>query len=260
MSTLESTVKITPKSILRYRPIGESTSSLGKRSIVTTAAAPITRRASRPRVAHEIVAEWQRADPYQEEEEVLQSTQTVARRTNSVPPRAHSTTYSYPPVITRSKAMQAHPLLYLGLGMIAMLLLWMLVSTVFGWFTTTLDDIRYGRPRTFQTDAWVGHNERGGTPSHFIAINLHSHIEIIEMPGGDASRARIYMGPQLYGNNDDLTSATLRFVDVNGDHKPDMLLSFQNSKIVFINAQGSFRPLQPGERSQVERSLQRLGL
>ncbi len=60
-----------------------------------------------------------------------------------------------------------HPLLYLGVGMLGMLVLWMLLSAALGWFNTTLDDFRYGRPRTFQTDAWVGHNEQNGVKSHF---------------------------------------------------------------------------------------------
>jgi hypothetical protein len=145
------------------------------------------------------------------------------------------------------------------MGMVAMLLLWTILSAVFGWLGNTINDIRYGRPRTFQTDAWVGHNEQSGTPSHFIAINLNRHIEIIEIPGGDASHARIYVGPQLYGANDDLAPVTLSFVDVNGDHKPDMLITFQGSRIVYINDQGGFRPLLPSERSQAEKFLQHYG-
>ncbi len=110
----------------------------------------------------------------------------------------------------------AHPLLYLGIGMIVMLALWTLLSLTVSWGSTTLNDLRYGRPRTFQVDAFVGHNEAAGTPSHFIALNLHGRIEVIEFPGGDSARARIYLGPQLYGTDADLIPVTLSFVDVNG--------------------------------------------
>jgi hypothetical protein len=138
------------------------------------------------------------------------------------------------------------------------LILWTALSAVTGWFTTVLDDIHYGRPRTYQTDAWVGH-EQSGSPSHFIAINLNRHIEIIEFPGGDAAHARIYMGPQLFGENDDLVPVTLRFVDVNGDKKPDMIASFQGSRVIFINQDnGTFRMAQPSERRQIEQTLQQL--
>jgi hypothetical protein len=142
------------------------------------------------------------------------------------------------------------------MGMIVMLILWALLSMVFGWLTTLSDDLRYGRPRTFQTDAWVGHNEQTGVPSHFVAINLNRHIEVIEIQGGDAAHTRIYSGPQLYGATDDLVPVTLSFVDVNGDHRLDMLVNFQGSRMVFINDGESFRPLLPAERQPVEQFLQ----
>ena len=143
--------------------------------------------------------------------------------------------------------------------MLAMLALWTLLISAIAWYNTTMDDIHYGRPRTFQVDAFVGHNESTGMPSHFIAINLHGHIEVIEFPGGDAAHARIYVGPELYTSGNDLVVVTLKFIDVNGDHKPDMIVSFQGSQVVFINDQGTFRPLRPEERHQVEQFLQRLG-
>ncbi|HLZ57100.1 MAG TPA: hypothetical protein VKR06_09150 [Ktedonosporobacter sp.] len=64
--------------------------------------------------------------------------------------------------------------------------------------------------------------------------------------------------PQLYGATDDLTPVILRFVDLNGDHRPDMLVSFASSRLVFINDGISFRPLLPAERASVEHALQGL--
>ena len=76
-----------------------------------------------------------------------------------------------------------------------MLVLWTGLMGMTNWFNTTMDDIHYGRPRTFQIDQFVGHNESSGIPSHFLAINLRGHLEIMEFPGGDASHARIFLGP-----------------------------------------------------------------
>src|SRR2546425_1583080 len=56
-------------------------------------------------------------------------------------------------------------------------------STLFP-YTTLFRSWHYGRPRTFQTDAVVGHNDSAASPSHFIAINLNRHVEVIECPGG----------------------------------------------------------------------------
>jgi hypothetical protein len=107
--------------------------------------------------------------------------------------------------------------------MIAMLLLWTILSAIFAWVTIALDDLHYGRPRTFQMDAVVGHGDSPSNPSHFIALNLNRHIEIIEISGGDAAHTHIYNGPQLYRMNDDLVPVTVKFVDVNDDHKLDMI-------------------------------------
>ena len=267
---LASSEKITPKSVLRHRPIGNGTNKLpiGKHSIVTSATTPAVQRASRPRLTenHADITEWKRVDSSDKGKDIQPNTpKDLPKR----PPVASRPTVARPLpttphpklVLRKSKVVQqTHPLLYLGVGMIAMLLLWTLLTSVFGWFATTLDDIRYGRPRTFQTDQFVGHNEQTGTPSHFIAINLNRHIEIIELPGGDATHAKIYLGPQLYTASDDLVPVTLTFVDVNGDHKPDMLVNFQGSRIVFINDQGGFRPLLPSERPRVEQFLKRANI
>ena len=155
--------------------------------------------------------------------------------------------------------MHAHPLLLLGIGMIVMLVLWTLLTLAANWWNTTWNDIHYGRPRTFQTDAVVGHNDSAANPSHFIAINLNGRIEGIEFPGGDASKARIYIGPQLYGNGQELIPVTLSFVDVNGNHLPDMIIHFQDTNIVYVNDQGGFRPANASEIQAVQQYLQKHG-
>ena len=261
MPVLESTDEITPRSVLRHRPIGDKTTRTGKEPVIpSTSTTPIAQRASRLRPKNtdvaEDVSEWQREE----------TDETTTGRKTATPRQVDTTSQKLPkaPKSGRIRSKRrfwhgAHPLLYLGVGMIAMLALWTLLISAIGWWNTTLDDLHYGRPRTFQIDALVGHNEAAGTPSHFIAINLNGHIEIIEFPGGDGSKARIYLGPQLYGTGDDLIPVTLSFADVNGDHQPDMIIHFQSSRIVFINDQGGFRPLRPEERLPVQQFLQRTG-
>jgi hypothetical protein len=226
MPVLDSTDHATPRSALRHRPIADDAARQGKRSAATPGITPVAQRASRlhPRNT--------------EEDEDLSKTQTSGRR--------------------RIK-LRAHPRLFLGLGMIVMLVLWTLLTLAVSWWNTTWDDLHYGRPRTFQIDAVVGHTDSAATPSHFIALNLHGRIEVIEFPGGDGSKARIYLGPQLYGTDADLIPVTLSFVDPSGNHLPDMLIHFQNTQLVFINDQGGFRPATPDEFHAVERYLQQHG-
>ena len=139
-----------------------------------------------------------------------------------------------------------HWLVYVGGGMVAMVILWFVFSNVFAWWGTYQDDQHYGRPRTYQCDATVGHND-AQTPSHFIALNLHRHIEVIEFSGGDASHAKVYIVPSMLQEGNDLAVVTLDFKDLTRDGKLDMIITVGNDKFVFINANGQFRPVEPGD-------------
>jgi hypothetical protein len=256
MPTLEKTNGGLPRSALRYRPTAADVISVDE--YITGAKTPVlpVRRASRVRQPQ--------ADDDAVEQDAPDAAQTghgsaTTTRVRRAPTMPKTLPHTPRPELTTRRGFRVHPFVFLGIGMLATLALIAVLSIVTSWFTTTLDDLRYGRPRTFQIDAYVGHNEAPGMPSHFLAVNLHGRIEIIELPGGDASHARIYIGPQLYGSDADLIPVTLSFIDVNGDKKPDMIMNFQGTHVVFINDQGGFRPLRPEERNPVEQFLQRLG-
>lgn len=152
---------------------------------------------------------------------------------------------------TGGERLRFHWLFLVGIAMLVMLLGWVLLSMLFNWWQVWQDDLHYGRPRTFQIDAVVGHSDSEANPSHFVAINLNRHIQIIELPGGDSSKAKVYIGPVLIGEGQDLAVITLSFKDVNGDGKPDMIVNVGNSPFVFINDNGAFRPARPGENVQL---------
>lgn len=143
--------------------------------------------------------------------------------------------------------LRLHWLVFVGVALIVMVLGWVVFTVVANWWQVTQDNMQYGYPRTYQVDAVVGHNDSTSSPSHFIAINLNSHIEVIEFPGGDASKAKIYVGPTLIGPNSNLSPVTLTFKDVNGDGEPDMIINVQGGHFVFINQGGQFRPAQPSD-------------
>jgi hypothetical protein len=269
---LESTeeINIIPRSALRHRPIATDE----KHTKGTDAPLPLVQRASRPRNTNTDsetgieVDEWEQANSGKKASGTTQAPRRRASKPSVSVSQPLPKTPTTPKTLMPKKAAgkkrlpstirHAHPLLYLGIGMLVMLALWTLTMGVTGWVGKTLDDIHYGYPRTYQTDAFVGHNETSGIPSHFIAINLHGHIEVIEFPGGDASHARIYMGPQLYTSGSDLAPATLTFADLNGDHLPDMIINVQGSQIVFINDQGQFRPMRSDELQKIQQALQHL--
>jgi hypothetical protein len=114
-----------------------------------------------------------------------------------------------------------------------------------------LDDLRYGRPRTMQLTDYVGHNERPGQPSHFIAMNLNRRVVVIELPGGDSSKAQTLQGPYLFGANEHLTPVTLRVQDVNNDKKGDLVIAVKREEIIYINAGDTFRLITDDERQQL---------
>ena len=68
-----------------------------------------------------------------------------------------------------SRRRQRLLLVGIGIGMIVAVVLVSLGQALIGWVGTTSDDLHYGRPRTFQTDAFVGH-EAGTHPSHFLEV------------------------------------------------------------------------------------------
>jgi hypothetical protein len=184
-------------------------------------------------------------------------TDNMPTRASSPPPGRRPARPSAPAVPDTSAAAHSassrrrwrwHPLLFVGLGLFVMVIGYLLFGAVSSWWQSTVDGWHYGYPRTYQTDAVVGHHDSPANPSHFIAINLHSHIEVIEFPGGDVTHARVYLGPTLIGPGEDLAPVTLSFKDVNGDGKPDMIVSVGGSIVVFINENGQFRPLKPGEQ------------
>ena len=145
-----------------------------------------------------------------------------------------------PPPKTLVKKRRSHlNLTSLGIGMIVALVAVLLGQLLLSWFSTTWDDIHYGNPRTYQTDAFVGH-ETGHTPSHFIVLNLHGRIEVIELQGGDPTKTKISLGPQIAGPEAEKVPVTIRFVDPHHTHHPDMLLLFQGTQVLFRNVHGIF--------------------
>lgn len=210
MPTLSSTDHLIPRSTIRHRPIDPEAESQPE-------IPPWTRRASRPSQTqtHAPKAKTTKTMP------VPQTTQTT---------RAH-----------KHLSYQQHWLVFLGIGMLISLIIVCIGQLFVGWFSTTWDNIHYGYPRTFQTDAFVGH-ETGALPSHFIAMNLRGRVEVIEFPGGDASHAKIYMGPQLYDSHADLIPVTLVFTDTRHNHHPDMYVQFHNTQILFRNVGSTFQP------------------
>ena len=137
-----------------------------------------------------------------------------------------------------------HWLVYVGIGMIAMLALWVGLQMLGSWWSAHQLDAAYGFPRTYQVDAVVGHDDSANHPTHFIFLNLKGRVVIIELPGGNVAHARIYNGPAIIGANPDQTPVTAEFQDVNGDGKLDMIVDIGTQQFTYINDGTQFTPQQ----------------
>ena len=192
----------------------------------------------------------------------MQPTQTRVRvrHTTQVPPRATAHIESKRRAPERQEQSQPRPALtrrqflswkLLGVGTVAATIAGVItVDMVGAWWQGVQDDAHYGRPRTFQCDAVVGHADSVARPSHFIVLNLNRQVQVLEFPGGDSSKVKIYMVVML-PEGQELAPVTLAFRDVNQDGKPDMLVTIDNIRFVFINENGTFRPLHGGEHVNV---------
>jgi len=140
---------------------------------------------------------------------------------------------------------QWHPLVRLGLTAVAIVTCTAALLTLPPAIQRWLDDRQYGFPRTYQVDAVVGHGDSAAHPSHFIALNLHGQLEVIELPGGDPSKAVIYLGPTLYGQDQDAVPLTLSFEDLDHDGTPDLVLHFEGQLLVFLNDGKRFQMRHP---------------
>jgi len=72
-------------------------------------------------------------------------------------------------------------MIIVGLALIVMIGGWLIFSLIANWWTNTTDDWKYGTPRTYQTDQFVGQGDSPDHPDHFIAVNTHGQVMVIQL-------------------------------------------------------------------------------
>jgi hypothetical protein len=141
-----------------------------------------------------------------------------------------------------------HWSVYLVTGMATMTALVIGLYSVGSWWQGVQDRWTYGYPRTSQIDAVVGHNhDSRAHPSHFVALNVRGQVEVFELPAGDPTKVRVFLGPILSGNEAEQVVVTISFADLDHDGTPDMVLRYGDSAEVFYNHDGTFQV--PGSKS-----------
>jgi hypothetical protein len=127
-----------------------------------------------------------------------------------------------------------HPVAWFGLFLTLLILGWMGLNFFTSWYQGVQNDWTYGQQRHFEINAVVGHSDSQTNPSHFTAENNNGQIIVIELPGNNVSKAKIYQIETVPGNNGN-PPVKLSFQDMNGDGKQDMIIQIgDNNAVIYL--------------------------
>jgi hypothetical protein len=127
------------------------------------------------------------------------------------------------------------------------------------WGTNEYNAIVYGTPRTYQIDAVVGQGDSSQHPSHFLALNLHGTVSVIEFPAGDPGRARVLATTSVLAPYAEQAVVTLRFIDFSHNGRPAMLIDIDGVQSILVNDGTTFRQPTSAEEQILLQELQQRG-
>lgn len=159
-----------------------------------------------------------------------------ARRYRQSPAQENATV-----VPTRRRGHMAFYSLIVASSVVAGIVIALVVPPI---WQRSSDQMHYGFPRTWQTDANVGHGTAQFPDDHFIALNNHGYVEVLEIPEGVPDRnhpPQIYLVARPDSPDADQAPATLTFEEVNGDGKVDMVVHCNGNKTILYNDGHSFK-------------------
>ncbi|SRR6266487_3323172 len=144
-----------------------------------------------------------------------------SRQNQQIPPARQQTKDDEREPVRHTR--KRHSLVFFGLALLLMVIGGYAFNAFTAWWQAKQDDMTYGNPRTYQTNAVIGHSDSNSNPTHFIALNLNGNILVIELPGGNATKARSYPITSIIGNSGN-PPVKLLFQDINRDGKLDMIV------------------------------------
>lgn len=134
-----------------------------------------------------------------------------------------------------------HWVFYVSLVFFAMVIGWIAFTLLTNWWQAKEADWKYGNPRTYQIDQFVGHSDSQAHPNHFVAVNIGGSIEVVELNTMNPKDDHIYMITTVA---DALTPVTLNFADLNHDGKLDMVVTIgagNSYSVVLLNDGTEFK-------------------
>ena len=105
--------------------------------------------------------------------------------------------YRRPQPHLRISHQRKHALVFVGLGMVAMLLIWMLgVTAMVGW-VNTVSDPRYYTQMAHLDTVTVSTDAQGHQSQVRAFIDAQGHLDLLIVPIGDMRKAHVVVGPTL---------------------------------------------------------------
>ena len=129
-----------------------------------------------------------------------------------------------------------HWMIFMGMVMFVMVLGWFLFTALGYWFQQKQDDWKYGAPfRTYQVDQYVAMGDTPQNPDHFLALNIHGVVEIVQLNTTSPKYDHVY---PITTVNDSSIPVFLSFEDTRHTGKLDMLVTIGDSNsytVVLLN-------------------------
>jgi hypothetical protein len=248
MPVLHSEGKKAPRSSLRHRPIETDQPAPDPVADRQQRLQPGASTTSRPGVPDGDELDLEEAEKEEEGEEAppRRSAPGKAKQRASAGKAKQRS-----PAVPAPDKRRFHPLFFIGIGLMITALLWAAANEVLAWGISALNTLHYGYPRIYQLDAFVDQEDSAQHPSHFVAINLHGVVSICDFPGGDPSRVRVIATISVPGPDADQAVVTLRFVDLDHNKLPDMIIDIAGTQNLLVNDGKTFRQPTSAEQQQL---------
>jgi hypothetical protein len=214
-----------------------------------TSGSPIPLRTNAPRQTEEARYRQTTRKPIEADDNpaawTIERTPNSAVRYNN--PRRRETANLPDPKKTRVMRRQFDRttfVIWLCIGLIVMIVGWWLLSWLANWWQGVQDNMKYGNPRTFQADQYVNLGDSPNHPDHFIALNLHGVIEVVQINPLNSKLDAVYV---LTSVENESIPATLSFRDTSGSGKIDVIVTIGDSNpytLVMLNNGKTLVPTQ----------------
>ena len=134
-------------------------------------------------------------------------------------------------------------LIFSGLGLFLVILGVIAIQALGNWWQLHTDDVTYGRPRTYQTDQYVGHGDSPAHPDHFIAFNLNGTVVVLEV---NAQHPQLDKSYYVTTGTDPLKPVTLAFPTIDGKQYMYVTIGDPNAAytVAFVNTGTQFTGVQ----------------